>query len=120
MDTPDLVVGDVVEIRFTKWGDHPHWELDARYLGEDEHGPWVGAPAGMPMSRPGVSTTTAAATALLVPRDAAYIATFYGPEQAGFDLYVDMATVPVWTGRTVRGRPRPRRHPAARRSHRHR
>ena len=42
MQTPDLAVGDVVEVRFTKWGDHQHWELDARYLGEDEHGWWVG------------------------------------------------------------------------------
>lgn len=99
---PDLAVGDVVAVRFTKWGNHPHWELDARYLGEDEHGWWLGAPAGMPMSRPGVSTTTASAIALLVPRDAAYVASFYGPEQPEFGLYVDMATVPVWEGRTLR------------------
>jgi myo-inositol catabolism protein IolC len=102
METPDLTVGDVVGIRFTKWGDHQHWELDARYLGADEHGWWVGAPAGMPMSRPGVATTTASATALLVPRHAAYVATFYGPGEPACDIYVDMATVPVWEGRTVR------------------
>lgn len=99
---PDLEVGDVVAVRFTKWGDRPHWELDARYLGEDEHGWWIGAPAGMPMSRPGVSTTCAVATALLVPRDAAYVASFYGPGEPPCDIYVDMATVPVWDGHTVR------------------
>lgn len=102
MEPPALEPGDVVEVRFTKWGDHPHWRLDARFLGSDEHGSWLGAPAGMPMSRPGVSTSTAAATALLVPRDAAYVACFYGPGEPAFDIYVDMATVPVWEGRTVR------------------
>lgn len=98
---PELRPGDVVALRFTKWGDLPHWQLDARVLGEDEHGWWLGAPAGMPMSRPGVSTQTTAAIAVLLPRNAAHIASFYAVGEPAFDIYVDMATMPVWDGHTV-------------------
>ena len=34
--------GDAVRVVMTKWGDRPHWEFDATYLGSDEHGDWIG------------------------------------------------------------------------------
>ena len=37
----------------TKWGDRPHWEMDAVYLGADDAGDWIGFPTGTHMSRPG-------------------------------------------------------------------
>ena len=46
--------GDVVPVRFGKWGGRPHWEMDLRYLGSDGFGDWLGSPAGMPMRRPGM------------------------------------------------------------------
>ncbi len=34
-------MSDVVKIRFTKWGEIPHWAFDMRRLGEDEYGTWL-------------------------------------------------------------------------------
>ncbi len=92
----------MVEVRFGKWGDQPHWEMDLRYLGEDEHGDWIGARPGLHMSRPGLSATTTVETAMLIPRGRPFIASFNGPGHDGCDIYVDITTIPVWEGSTVR------------------
>ena len=90
-----------VRVVFRKWGDRPHWEYDARVVGEDEHGTWVGAPAGTRVARPGVCFDAPAAFVSVVPREAAYVATFYGEHPAptgdpAIELYVDITTVPTW------------------------
>ena len=38
----------------SKWGDRPHWEFEAVYLGSDEHGDWCGVAGGTLFTRPGV------------------------------------------------------------------
>ena len=86
---------------FRKWGDRPHWEYDAFVLGEDEHGTWLGSPAGTRLVRPGADFTSPQAFVSLVPRDRAFVATFYeedpAPAETGWiDVYVDITTVPVW------------------------
>ena len=90
----------------TKWGEQPHWEMDAVFLGTDDAGDWIGFPKGTRMARPGMAITTTNDQVGLVPaaRTAvgqAWLATFHGP---GGDVrtYVDMTTVPTWDGRTVR------------------
>jgi hypothetical protein len=91
--------GCAVRVVARKWPDRPHWEHDARLLGEDEHGVWVGAPAGTSLTRPGRSLVTDQAQVTLIPRSAASMATFYAP--GGFspvDVYVDMTTEPRWSG----------------------
>jgi hypothetical protein len=89
----------------TKWGDHPHWQMDALYLGRDDAGDWLGFPVGTHMSRPGVELTTTNDQVGLVPAATAigqaWLATFHGPGGSVW-TYVDMTTVPVWHGRTVR------------------
>ena len=90
----------------TKWGDRPHWEMDAVYLGADAAGDWIGFPVGTVMSRPGVSITTTNEQVGLVPSAGtavgqAWLATFHGPG-GNVWTYVDMTTVPKWAGRTVR------------------
>jgi hypothetical protein len=85
----------------TKWGDRPHWEMDALYLGSDEYGDWVGFPTGTQMARPGFEFTTVNDQVGLVPRSSPWLATFHGP--GGTVLtYVDMTTVPLWDGTVVR------------------
>ncbi|HEU5000905.1 MAG TPA: DUF402 domain-containing protein [Lapillicoccus sp.] len=93
--------GDVVPVRFGKWGGRPHWEMDLRYLGSDEFGDWLGSPAGMPMRRPGWSTQTDAECAFLVPRDADFVASFNG-RGVPTAIYVDVTDRPRWDGDTVR------------------
>lgn len=85
----------------TKWGGRPHWEYDTRYLGEDEHGDWIGSPPGTFLSRPGRAYDAEHAFVCLVPRPgagggAAWVATFNGDGDA-IKIYVDMSSVPVWT-----------------------
>lgn len=91
-----------VRVAARKWPDRPHWEHTAVLLGEDDHGVWVGAPVGTRMSRPGAAFYIDQRQVSLVPRDAAFLASFYGPGgSAHCDVYVDITTVPVWSGDTV-------------------
>lgn len=96
-----LDLGTPVRLEMTKWGDRPHWAFDATYLGADEHGDWIGIPAGTFMARPGAEFTTVVVQVGLVPRDAGWLATFHGP---GWHVatYVDMTSVPWWDGTTCR------------------
>ena len=94
--------GAPVRVMARKWPDQPHWEHDALRLGEDDHGVWLGAPPGTYMSRPGAAFHSDQPQVTLVPRDGAFVATFYGGGgSAHCDLYVDITTVPVWDGDTV-------------------
>jgi hypothetical protein len=89
----------------TKWGDRPHWELDAVYLGSDEHGDWVGAPAGTLNARPGARFVSEVDAVTLVPRTdgvgAWCLATFQAPG-IWCSIYVDITTPAVWDGNLLR------------------
>jgi hypothetical protein len=95
-------------MEMSKWGDRPHWEFDALWLGSDEHGDWLGFPAGTPMSRPGYAlVSTNHQVGLLPPATAPddqrwWIATFHGEPRAWVAVYVDITTPPVWDDDTVR------------------
>lgn len=100
-----MTAGDPVRMVFRKWGDRPHWEYDAREVGSDEHGDWFGALAGTELARPGASFVASSAFVSLVPRDAAFVATYYAPHAGGpgdpVELYVDITTVPTRADGTV-------------------
>jgi predicted RNA-binding protein associated with RNAse of E/G family len=98
--------GDSVRMVMTKWGDRPHWEFDATYLGSDEHGDWIGIVAGTHMSRPGAEYVAQVDQVGLVPADGApdergWLATFHA-EGGPVRVYVDMTTPPVWDGAVLR------------------
>jgi uncharacterized protein len=98
--------GDAVRLEMTKWGDQPHWQMDALYLGHDEAGDWIGFPRGTRMSRPGMEVISRNNQVGLVPAGGtavgqAWLATFHAPG-GSFWTYVDMTTVPVWDDHTVR------------------
>jgi hypothetical protein len=87
-----------VRVRSCKWPDRPHWQFDAVRLGEDEHGDWVGAPAGTAVRRPGAAFLTDRSQVTLVPRNQPFLATFYARGGISpFEVYVDITTVPAWT-----------------------
>ena len=92
--------GDAVRVEMTKWGDHPHWAMDALWLGSDDAGDWIGFPRGTLMSRPGVDFVAPNHQVGLVPR-AGWMATFHGPG-GNVRTYVDMTTVPEWDDHVVR------------------
>jgi hypothetical protein len=94
---PGLVPGDAVPVRFEKWGGRPHWSVDVLWLGEDEHGQWVGWPEGTVWSRPGMTFTAHGLQVGLFPRDRGFAATFYEPvADYRYRVYADVATVPSW------------------------
>ena len=101
-----LIPGTPVRVALTKWGDRPHWEFDATYLGSDAYGDWLGIPAGTPMTRPGVDYVAPTAQVGLAPGpgpdvERAWLATFHD-EGGPVRVYVDMTTPPVWDGATLR------------------
>lgn len=93
--------GHPVRVEFTKWGGLPHWEFDGVYLGEDEHGDWLGHPAGTWLARPGKASAAEFAWVTLLPTAGAWVGTFNAPG-ASLAIYIDMATEPTWDGHVVR------------------
>jgi hypothetical protein len=98
--------GDRVRIVMTKWGDRPHWEFDGVLLGSDEHGDWIGIPAGSYMARPGMELHSEWDQVGLVPApgldaERGWLATFHA-EGNPVRTYVDMTTPPHWDGPVVR------------------
>ncbi len=88
--------GAAVRVAMTKWGDRPHWEFDGTVLGHDEHGTWIGIPAGTPHARPGAVFVSEADTVTLVPAGGAWsLASFHAPG-TWCRTYVDVATPAVW------------------------
>jgi uncharacterized protein len=97
--------GDACRLEFTKWGDQPHWEMDAVYLGADSHGDWLGYPVGTHMSRPGLSLVSENLQVGLIPAAGmlgqAWVATFHGPG-GPVATYVDISTPAQWSSSVVR------------------
>lgn len=103
-----------VRVVMSKWGDRPHWEFDAVFLGSDEHGDWCGIPAGTHMSRPGAEyvapvTQVGLSPAVDAPGGRFWLATFHaagGPTWRDLGapvlMYVDMTTPPAWDGSVLR------------------
>ncbi|MDZ5621976.1 DUF402 domain-containing protein [Nocardioides sp. HM23] len=96
--TPD----QPIRVVMSKWGDRPHWEYDARYLGVDEHGHWLGCPIGTFYYRPGMEFVSDFAGVVLVPVDGAAHLAAFNDEHAKAWIYVDMTTPPVWDGSVLR------------------
>ena len=93
--------GTPVRVEMTKWGDRPHWRFAGVHLGSDEHGEWLGFPAGTHNQRPGHEFHADVDCVTLLPRDDWYAATFHAPG-IWCDLYVDIATPGEWDGDVLR------------------
>jgi protein associated with RNAse G/E len=96
----DLALGQRVHVAMTKWGGTRHWTFDARWLGSDEHGHWLGQHRGDELSRPGADFVMPSNAVLLCPRDAWFLATFYAEAPPGAnnpEVYVDVASVTSWS-----------------------
>ncbi len=99
-------LGDPVRIEMTKWGDRPHWQIPGLWLGSDDHGDWIGIPAGTRMVRPGRDVRSEFDQVGLVPATGDEVArsclpTFHRPPSHVW-VYVDMTTLPAWDGSTIR------------------
>jgi uncharacterized protein len=87
-----------VRVVFRKYDGSLHWHQTMTRLGEDSHGVWLGAPAGL-IARKGEHGPPVVAEhsqIMLFRPDAWWTAAFNGPPGHN-DLYVDITTPPVWT-----------------------
>jgi protein associated with RNAse G/E len=91
-------MSDPVRVVYRKYDGTLHWNQVAWRLGEDEHGVWVGAPAGTPI-RLGeqVREPAVAAHVFLFAPGAWWTATFNAPPHRTL-IYCDITTVPAWSG----------------------
>lgn len=98
-----------------KWGDRPHWQYGGTVLGADEHGEWLGFPAGTRYSRPGHEFIGQIDHVGLVPapvdgRQPWHLATFWSTGGPGWpalggsavEVYVDVATPAAWEDDVLR------------------
>lgn len=93
--------GTLIRCEMTKWGGRQHWQSVGIYLGEDEHGEWVGYPKGTHNHRPGHEFHSAAACVTLVQPDRWHLPTFQAPG-IWCDLYIDVTTPATWDGHVLR------------------
>jgi len=87
---------DRVQVRMSKWDGTPHWAFEAVTLGDDEHGTWLGTPAGTRFARPGAAYEQAADRVHLVG-DSWCLPSFCAPG-APMAVYVDISTPPDLDG----------------------
>ena len=93
--------GTPIRCEMTKWGDRPHWQFPGLHLGADEHGEWLGFPAGTHNQRPGHQFHSAVDAVTLVQPGRWHLPTFQAPG-IWCDLYIDVATPGRWDGTVLR------------------
>lgn len=88
---------DPVRVAYTKYDGSLHWHQMMHRLGEDEHGIWLGAPAGVIARRghAGPSVVAGQAKVTLFPVDGWWTADF-NDEPTDIEVYCDIATPPIW------------------------
>jgi hypothetical protein len=92
-------VTGLVQVDFRKYDGARHWQHRARRLGEDEHGSWIGHPAGAEMRRGTEPPVTLGhAYAAVVPPRAEWVA-WFNAEPEPVEIYCDVTSLPRWTGR---------------------
>jgi uncharacterized protein len=103
-----FALGEPVRLEMEKWGDRPHWQFDAIWLGSDEYGDWIGIRPGTAMSRPGLELVSQNHQVGLLPRadlpedDRWWVATFHDEPHPRVLVYVDIASPPRWEGHVAR------------------
>jgi uncharacterized protein len=86
-----------VRVVYRKYDGSLHWHQRMRRIGEDGHGTWLGAPAGIVARKGelGPPVITSSPHVVLIPRDGWWTASFNG-EPHVTEIYVDITTVPTW------------------------
>ncbi len=85
-----------VAVIYRKYDGSLHWHLEARWLGEDEHGIWVGTSRPTAMRKgDGPLVELDHASVMLFPRDAWWTGAF-NAEPARTEIYCDITSPPRW------------------------
>ena len=90
------MTGRDVRLVFTKYDGSLHWHQTMQYLGEDEHGVWLGARAGLTAQRGDEPPIRFEAPSVqLVPAGQWWTAVFNDPPTWS-EVYCDISTPPRW------------------------
>jgi protein associated with RNAse G/E len=90
--------GGLVQVVFLKYDGRPHRSYPARWLGEDEHGTWLGVTAGTPAIVDGDQAAVREEPyVLLVPKHGWWTAMFNAPPRRT-EIYCDVTTPATWAG----------------------
>jgi uncharacterized protein len=93
-----FVTGREVRVVYTKYDGSLHWHQSMRYLGEDEHGVWLGAEAGSQAQRGDEPPITLPQPFVeLIPAGQWWTAVFNG-EPARTEIYCDISSPAQWPG----------------------
>jgi protein associated with RNAse G/E len=97
------MTGEPTRVMYTKYDGSLHWHQTMALLGEDEHGVWLGAPAGMVAQKgtDGPLITIEFPHVILFPRDGWWTAAFNGTTSGDsgrpeMELYCDITSPPRW------------------------
>lgn len=85
-----------VTVQFLKNPDLIHWGFNASYLGEDEYGTWVAAPAGTERWKGLEEVRPTAENAVFCAPHDGWWHLHYNGETTKFSHFVDIVTQPVW------------------------
>jgi uncharacterized protein len=86
-----------VEVRYRKYDGALHWNFPAYRLGADEHGEWLGCPAGTVLHRgTDHAVTWEVAQVLLVPAGGRWWTANFNAAPHRTEIYCDMTSVPEW------------------------
>lgn len=87
----------LVNCDLRKWDGRQGYTFTAELLGHDDHGTWLGIPAGTAFVGPKYPGVWHHPFVTCVPPKAWWLATFYGPgNPLDLQVYVDMTTVAEW------------------------
>ena len=90
-----------VTVQFFKYPGDLHWRHDLTKLGEDDHGVWLGGPAGSIVKRghePAMEWPVPFVQ--LIPPGQWWTLVYNGAAAQNFRIYVDMITQPCWVDET--------------------
>jgi protein associated with RNAse G/E len=89
--------GEPVVVQYFKFPGDVHWRHDMVYLGQDEHGVWLGGPAGTTIQR-GLEPAKQWPYPFvqLIPTDRWWSLHFNGSYSRNFRVYVDVAQPAEW------------------------
>lgn len=86
-----------VTVQFFKYSGEIHWRHDLTRLGEDDHGTWLGGPAGSIVQRghePALEWPVPFVQ--LIAPGQWWTLVYNGDESRNFRVYVDIVTQPCW------------------------
>jgi protein associated with RNAse G/E len=95
--------GGPIVVQYFKYSGDLHWRHDMVYLGEDEHGVWLGGPAGTTIQRGHEPAKRWPSPFVqLIPPDRWWTLFFNGDHSDHYRIYVDVITPAAWpTGNRV-------------------